>query len=46
MFSVTGRWSFKFKRDGDLTPWERDPTRMGAIQRIDETWADTLSTVL
>lgn len=43
MFSVTGRWTFKFKRAADLVPWAKDPTRIGAIQRIDGTWADSLS---
>lgn len=43
MFSVTGRWIFKFKRTADLVPWAEDPTRIGAIQRIDGTWADALS---
>lgn len=43
MFSVTGRWTFKFKRSADLVPWAADPTRIGAIQRIDGTWADSLS---
>lgn len=42
MFSITGRWTFKFKRASDLTPWDKDPTRIGAIQRIDGTWTDTL----
>jgi len=43
MFSITGRWIFKFKRTADLLPWTKDPTRIGAIQRIDGTWADSLS---
>jgi hypothetical protein len=43
MFSVTGRWIFKFKRTADLVPWAKDPTRIGAIQRADGTWADSLS---
>lgn len=42
MFSVTGRWAFKFKRASALTPWDRDPTRIGAIQRIDSSWVDSL----
>lgn len=42
MFSVTGRWTFKFKRAADLVPWANDPTRIGAIQRIDDTWADSI----
>jgi len=46
MFSVTGRWSFKFKRTRDLAPWKADPSRIGAIQRVDATWADSLDEVL
>ncbi len=43
MFSVTGRWTFKFKRAVDLTPWSKDPTRIGAIQRVDGSWSDSLA---
>ena len=43
MFPVTGRWTFKFKRAVDLAPWIKDPTRIGAIQRVDETWSDSLA---
>lgn len=43
MFSVTGRWTFKFKWAADLVPWANDPTRIGAIQRIDDTWTDNLA---
>lgn len=46
MFSVTGRWTFKFKWTRDLTPWGSDPTRIGAIQRVDSTWVDSLSELL
>jgi hypothetical protein len=42
MFPVTGRWTFKFKRAAALTPWAKDPTRIGAIQRIDDSWSDSL----
>lgn len=43
MFPVTGRWTFKFVRARDLAPWEKDNTRIGAIQRVDGRWPDTLS---
>jgi hypothetical protein len=43
MFSVTGQWTFKFKRSADLTPWSTDPTRIAAIQRIDVTWTESLA---
>lgn len=46
MFSVTGRWTFKFKRAADLVPWAKDHQRIGAIQRIDSTWADSLAMLL
>ena len=42
MFPVTKRWMFKFKWARDLTPWNKDNTRIGAIQRIDDTWVDSL----
>jgi hypothetical protein len=42
MFSVTGRWTFKFKRAAELAPWSHDPDRIGAIQRIDSSWSDDL----
>jgi hypothetical protein len=42
MFSVTGRWTFRFKWTTELSPWSKDPGRIGAIQRIDSTWTDTL----
>lgn len=46
MFSVTGRWTFKFKWASDLRPWSKDPTRIGAIQRIDATWSDSIADLL
>ena len=45
-FSITGRWSFKFKWAAELSPWSKDPTRIGAIQRIDGTWSDALADLL
>ncbi len=44
-FSVTGRWTFKFKLATDLTAWKTDPARIAAIQRIDATWSDALEDV-
>lgn len=46
MFSVTGRWSFRFKWSRDLVPWAKDPTRIGAIQRIDDTWETSIGALL
>jgi hypothetical protein len=46
MFSITGRWTFKFKWARDLVPWSSDPSRIGAIQRIDGSWSDSLSELI
>ncbi len=46
MFSVTGRWTFRFKWARDLTPWRKNPQRIGAIQRIDDSWSNSLSELL
>lgn len=46
MFSITGRWTFKYKLAADLTAWKHDPARIGAIQRIDASWSDTLVEIL
>jgi hypothetical protein len=46
LFSVTGRWDFKFKWARELSPWNKDPSRIGAIQRVDASWADSLSDLL
>ncbi len=42
MWPVTGRWEFRFKAARDLTPWRHDPSRIGAIQRIDDSWLTQL----
>ena len=46
MFPVTKRWAFKFKWARDLTPWIKDNTKVGAIQRIDDTWGGSLDELL
>lgn len=46
MFSVTGRWGFRFKWSHDLIPWAHDPTRIGPIQRVDSSWAPDLKTLV
>jgi hypothetical protein len=43
MFSVLGRWTFRFKWTKDLVPWSGDASRIGAVQRIDASWVDRLS---
>ena len=46
MFPVTKRWMFKFKWTRDLEPWTKDDTKIGPIQRIDDTWVDSLDDLL
>ena len=46
MFPVTKRWTFKFKWTRDLALWTKDNTKIGAIQRIDDTWVDSLDDLL
>jgi hypothetical protein len=43
LFSATGVWEFRFQRTANLTPWDEDPSRIQAIQRIDRAWASSLS---
>ena len=46
MYGPLGRWEFRYKRSSRL---ERDatfPDRIAAIQRIDDSWAPTLSEAL
>jgi hypothetical protein len=46
LFSVTGRWEFRFKLSRDLVPWAKDPARIGAIQRIDGSWSGSLGEIV
>ncbi len=46
MFSVTGRWTFRFKWASDPLPWRKDSERIGAIQRIDDSWSNSRSELL
>lgn len=46
LFSATGLWEFRFKRAEDLRPWDEDPERIQAIQRIDDTWSPSLQHLL
>jgi hypothetical protein len=43
LFSATGMWEFRFQWTRNLRPWDEDPTRVQAIQRVDGTWASSLS---
>lgn len=46
MFSVTGRWTFRFKWASELIAWREDKSRIGAIQRIDDSWARSLDELI
>ena len=46
LFSATGVWEFRFRWTGELAPWSEDPSRMAAIQRIDGSWAASLSALV
>lgn len=46
MFSVTGQWTFRFRWSRDLVAWNKDPSRIGAIQRIDDLWEFSLGALL
>jgi len=43
MFSVTGRWEFRFKLASDLHAWTKDTSRIAPIQRIDDSWSESLA---
>jgi hypothetical protein len=43
MYGPWRRWEFRYKRSDSLGRDRTYPDRLAAIQRIDETWADTLS---
>jgi restriction-modification system family protein len=46
MYGPTGKWDFKFKRTADLVPHSEHPTRIAPLQRVDETWSDSLADVI
>ena len=46
LFSVTGLWEFRFKRSTQLMRSEAFPERIAPIQRVDETWAESLERAL
>jgi hypothetical protein len=43
LFSATGGWEFRYRWTRDLVPWAQDSTRIGAVQRIDASWAASLA---
>ncbi len=42
MYSVTGRWEFRFRWTRDLIPWKHDSSRIEAIQPISDEWSSTI----
>lgn len=46
MYGPWRRWDFKYKRAVDLTRDGLYPDRIAPVQRIDSTWADTVSKAL
>jgi hypothetical protein len=43
LFSATGVWEFRFQWARELTPWEEDPQRIQAIQRVNSSWRPSLA---
>ena len=43
LFSATGLWEYRFQSTRRLAPWAEDPTRIQAIQRVDDSWATSLA---
>ena len=46
VFSATGRWEFRYKASSGLKQDERFAGRIAPLQRVDETWSDTLAEAL
>jgi len=46
MYGPTGAWTFKFKRSELLTPHTEYEDRFTPLQRIDDSWSDTLTVAL
>jgi hypothetical protein len=42
LFSATGLWEFRYRWTKDLEAWDKDPGRIKAVHRIDETWARSI----
>ena len=42
MYGPWERWEFRYKRSSQLVRDRKYPDRIAAIQRIDDTWSDTL----
>lgn len=46
LFSATGHWEFRFKATSDLKQDERFPGRVAPLQRVDDSWSDSLDEAL
>jgi hypothetical protein len=46
LFSATGRWEFRFKATRELKQDERFAGRVAPLQRVDESWSETLAGAL
>ena len=45
LFSATGAWDFRFARTSTLQRHKSYPDRLAAIQYVDDSWADDLTSV-
>lgn len=46
LFSVTGRWEFRFKDTAAMSRHEAHPDRLAVLHRVDGTWATILAEAL
>lgn len=46
MYGPTGTWAFRYKRAELLAPHPEHPTRIYPLQRIDDSWANSLNAAL
>ena len=42
LYAVTGAWEFRYKATAAMPRHAAHPDRLAAMQRVDDTWADTL----
>jgi restriction-modification system family protein len=46
LFSATGNWEFRYRWVKDLESWDKDPNRIRAVHRVDNSWTTSLSELL
>lgn len=46
LFSATGLWEFRYQWATDLRPWDEDPSRIQAIQRVDSSWTGSFGELI